>query len=210
MNKNKLNMFNILAIGGLLTLTGCVGLKGSDESAVTKINTITFTPPSQIKWKQVKSQQKNGYILAEWIPQDSVDNNRALVRILYNRSVSDKSATDFLSTAIQPMKQSCTDIAIAPVKGGSAYKNQANAEVLCAQLSKANFGTASYFSVFSDGEANHLVMSEVKLPPSKKAGVVTPKNEAEKKWAQNAATLVALMNKFNQGIRVCDAEKKCQ
>ncbi len=207
---NKSSILSVLAIGGILALTGCAGTQNSSEPKVAKINTITFTPPKQVKWKQIKNQQKDGYILAEWIPQESADNDSALVRILYNRSVSDKSATDFLSSAIQPMKQRCGDIAISPFKGGSVYKHQANAEVLCSQLSQTPFGTASYWSVFSDGVANHLVMSEVKLPPSKKAGLVTPKNEAEKKWAQNAAKLAMLMEQFNQGVRVCNAKKECQ
>ncbi len=207
MNKNKLNMLNVLAIGSLLTLTGCVGLKGSDEPAVAKID---FNLPQQIKWKQIKNQQKDGNTFVEWIPESNKDNNTAPARIMYRRTVSTQSAKPFLLATAQPLKKMCGDMTATLLKTDSTYPNQMSIEVLCSRLGKAGFGTVAYLTAYADGQANYFLMSEVKLPASQKAGSIIPKNEQEKKWAQTAAALAKVMKQFNKNTRFCDATGKCQ
>lgn len=198
-----------LAIGGLLTLTGCVSIGGGETATDGKIATINFNLPQQIKWSQSKnSQNKDGSMLAEWIPQGSKPNNTP-VRIIYQRLVPGASAQTFIGNALQPLQKVCTDIKINPFKATSQYPNQANAEVLCAQLGKNRFGTVSYVSVFSDKAANHLVISEVKMPASKKAGVLDFKTAQQKKQAQDSSALAKLMYQFNNSIRACDSKQKC-
>ncbi len=210
----KSNLLSILVVGGLLTLTGCVGVQGDSKKVTVgnkaTIGKIDFTLPQQIKWKQIKNQKKNGNLLAEWIPVTNKDHNSAPVRVIYQRLVSNQPVNKFLSAMTQPLQKACTNIKANPFKTTSTYKNQANVEVFCAQLGQSGFGTASYLSVFSDGVASYMLVSEVKLPPSKKAGVVRPKNNKEKQWASTSATLAKFMRQMNSNIRFCSTPKKCQ
>ncbi len=203
----KSNLLNVLAIGALLTLTGCVGLKGSNEPAVAKID---FSLPQQIKWKQIKNQQKDGNTWAEWIPETNKDNNTAPVRVVYQRKVSNQPAKAFLLAAAQPLKQMCGDLKATAFKTNSTYDNQMSIEALCSRFAKSGFGTVSYLTNYSDGQANYFLISEVKLPASEKAGLINPKNDQEKKWAQTAAALAKVMKQFNKNTRFCDVSGKCQ
>ncbi len=203
----KSNVLNALVIGGLLTLTGCVGLKGSNEPAVAKID---FSLPQQIKWKQIKNQKQDGNTWAEWIPETNKDNNTAPVRVVYQRKVSAQPAKVFLLAVAQPLKKMCGDLKATAFKTASAYPNQMSIEALCSRFVKSGFGTVSYLTAYSDGQANYFLISEVKLPASEKAGLINPKNDQEKKWAQTGATLAKVMKQFNKNTRFCDATGKCQ
>ncbi len=211
MNKNKLNLFNVLVIAGLLVVSGCSSIKssiGGGESV--KVAKISFSLPQQIKWKQIKSQKQDGKILEEWIPEANKDNSTAPVRIIYQRIPSTKPAKAFLLSVTKPLAKACPDVKASIFKTKSNYKAQESFEVLCSRLGKINFGTASYLTAYSDGQANYLLMSEIKLPVSRKAGLVNPKNEREKRWAKTSAALAKVMKQFNQNTRFCDATGKCQ
>ncbi|PID66857.1 MAG: hypothetical protein CR975_01000 [Gammaproteobacteria bacterium] len=215
---NQLTMVNTAFFAVLLTLAGCVstqggkGVKSGDANkgtGIKEIATMNFAPPQQIQWKQIQNQQKDGNILAEWVPQKNTSKNTP-VRIVYRRFVSNQSASDFLLSAIQPFKKMCPDVKANAFKTKSSYANQAGAEVLCSRLGKAKFGMVSYWSVFADGKAAHLLMSEVKTPSSEKAGVIQPKNKKQRQWANASSQLAQLMGQFNANVQVCDAKKQCQ
>lgn len=208
MRMKKTHMMNTLIVGGLLTLAGCSMNQGG-SSSISAIDTMQFNLPAQIKWKQSKNQANKGNILAEWIPEGSNSNNTP-VRVIYQRLTPSQQTAAFLNKAVQPLQKVCTDIKVSPFKASSAYADQASAEILCAQLGKNQFGTVSYVSVFSDKMANHILVSEVKMPPSQKAGVLNFKTEKQKQQAQNSSALAKLMYQFNNSVRVCDKAKNCQ
>ncbi len=179
-------------------------------SSITEISSMKFELPQQIKWKQTKNESKKGNIIAEWVPEGRNVNNTP-VRIIYQRVAPGKPTAEFMTKAIQqPLQKICTDSKISDFKTGSAYSDQMSSEIICSQLGKNKFGTVSYISVFTDKDANHILVSEVKMPPSKKAGVLKFKNDKEKQQAQNSQMLAKLMYQFNSTARVCDKAKNCQ
>lgn len=203
-------MLNAFVAGVLLTMAGCASTEKAEKPTnVDKIAVIKFNLPQQLQWKQVKSQQKDGNALMEWIPQNN-DSSNTPVKVIYQRLVSDKSAVDFAKLGIQPLQKSCSDLKVSQLGAISTYKNKVNVEVLCSKLGKNKFGTATYLSVFADGSANHLLISEVKLPESNKAGTINPKNAKERQWAQTASVLAKLMQQLNANAVVCDTNKNCQ
>ncbi len=212
MNKNKLNSLNLLVIGSLLTLTGCVGTMDKKEisTATTGVAKIDFSLPQQVKWKQIKNQQKDGNTWAEWIPEANKDNNTAPVRVVYQRKVSNQPAKTFLMAVAKPLKQMCGDLQATAFKTNSTYANQMSLEVLCSRFAKTGFGTVSYLTAYADGKANYFLISEVKYPASEKAGSINPKNEQEKKWAKTAVALSKVMKQFNKNTRFCNVAGKCQ
>lgn len=209
MNKNRLSVLNTLVIAGLLVLAGCVSTENT-TTGTSKVAKIDFNLPQQVKWKQIKNQQQNGDTWAEWIPATNKDNNTAPVRVVYQRKVSNQSAKEFLLAVAQPLKKMCGDLKATVFKTNSTYANQMSIEAVCSRFAKAGFGTVSYLTAYSDGQADYFLISEVKLPASEKAGSINPKNEQEKKWAKTAVALAKVMKQFNKNTRFCDATGKCQ
>lgn len=210
MRMKKVNKINILVIGAMLGLAGCVSTQDSTKSEkVEQIATTNFNLPEQIQWKQVKNQEEAGNILAEWIPEGSELNNTP-VRVIYQRIPQAKPASEFVNVVVEPLQKVCTDIKVSPFKTTSTYENQASVEAICARLGKNNFGTVSYLSVFADNTANHMLVSEIKMPPSDKAGVLKFKNAKEKQLAETSSALANLLYQSHNGLRVCNADKHCQ
>ncbi|MGY0398776.1 MAG: hypothetical protein ACWIPH_02315 [Ostreibacterium sp.] len=209
MYKQKINLLNVLIIGSVLTLVGC-STTTKDSKSMSGIGTMNFTLPQSIKWKQVKNQSNPGNnLLAEWIPANNNENN-TLVRVIYRRSNPVQPTPEVIANTLKPLQNSCSDIKIKSFKTSSQYLDQSSAEVLCAQLGGNSFGTISYVSIFTDQLANHILVSEVKMPPSKKAGLVDYKNAKQKQEIENRSALAQLMYQFNSSVRVCDAKKICE
>ncbi|MBS9777676.1 MAG: hypothetical protein KGV50_02825 [Gammaproteobacteria bacterium] len=201
------HLVKAVIVGGLLTLAGCsVNEAGL---SVNEIDTVNFELPKQVKWKQAKNESNKGNILAEWIPEGSNSKNTP-VRVIYQRLNPSQPTAQFMEKAIKPLQSVCADVKVAPFKTASKYADQASVEIICSQLGKNQFGTVSYVSVFTDGAANHVLVSEIKMPASKKAGVLNFKNEKQKQQAQNSKMLAGLMFQFTNSVRVCDKAKKCQ
>ncbi len=132
------------------------------------------------------------------------------MRVVYQRKVSVQPAKAFLLAAAQPLKKMCGDLKATAFKTNSTYDNQMSIEALCSRFAKSGFGTVSYLTAYSDGQANYFLISEVKLPASENAGLINPKNDQEKKWAQTGATLAKVMKQFNKNTHFCDATGQCQ
>lgn len=214
MNKN--NLIIAMGIAGSLLVSGCVtGSDGSSSTSTTDLSTIKtidhikFNLPQQVKWVSVKNaKNKDGRIMAEWVAK-GYNSNNSPVRVVYQRSIPTSQPSALLGQMMQPLKKACTDIKMGNFTSKSKHTSQASSEAICAKMANTNFGTVSYTSVFADNAANHIVMSEVKTLPSEKAGVLTYKNDKQKKQIENTQALVGLMRGFMDTVRVCDAANKC-
>ncbi|PIE45121.1 MAG: hypothetical protein CSA45_04285 [Gammaproteobacteria bacterium] len=203
----KQTIFSTVLIGGLLTLAGCVTGQGGGSGS--GIKEMTMSLPQQVQW--VVSQNKtgkDGNQVTEWVPKGFKTNNTP-VRIIYQKMVPANKPQDIVAQMAGSLKKNCNDIKVSEFKSASKYPNQVNAEVLCGKLGKSPVGIAMYSSVFTDANANHLVIGEVKIPASKKAGVLDPKTKKEKEQARNAAGLVQLVQGFMQTVRACESKGKC-
>lgn len=206
----KSNITAMVAVASTLLIAGCNGLDTSLLSKEQPISHIQFNLPKQIQWITVKNEKTaNGGMVVEWVPKGYKSNNTP-VRIVYQRTTPAKQPNLLLAQVAQPLQKQCTDTKITPIKFASKYSNQAGNEAICAKVGKNRFGLVTYTNIFADAGANHTVMTEVKTLPSKKAGLLTPKNAKEKKQVQNTQALIGLMRNFMDSVRTCDAQKKCK
>lgn len=210
MNKKYSRLLATALIGSAITLTGCVSTSQPTAGKATDIATVNFNLPSQIKWQQSKnSQAKNGGIVAEWLPQGTKSNNTQ-VRAIYQRLVPAAASGALLAQVATPLKKSCSDITVSPIKPETKYPGAVAQRVVCSKLGKSPFGIVLDTVAMNDKNASHLLISEVKIPASTKVGGFKPKNAKEQQQLQNTSNLVNLMYSSIQTARACDAKKQCQ
>lgn len=198
----------------VLFLSGCFGGKTlkqekAVENSPPSIAYVNFVLPNQIEWVQhINERNAQGAIVAEWGMKNYSQTDTPL-RIIYNRVVPTNTPVNLLNQLIAPLKQGCTDITVTALPSPSKYSIQSGAEVICARLDKNNFGLLAKLYVFADKDAMHLVVSEVKTPPSQEAGILNARNEPEKRLVQNTQAAIAILSQFMQTIRVCSAKDQC-
>lgn len=179
------------------------------ENTLPSIAYINFIMPNQIEWVQhVNDRNDAGAIVAEWGMKNYSQSDTPL-RIMYNRVVPTGTPLNFLNQLITPLKQNCTDTKITPLPSASQYSIQSGAEAICARLGQNGFGVLVKLYVFADKDAMHLVASEVKIPPSEKAGILNFNNDAEKQQVQNAQTAISILGQFMETVRVCTENNQC-
>lgn len=205
MTKALVKLLTHLLLCVLSLSVSCLTHAQSDDIAY-----ITMKFPEQIKWEQSTSQQfKNGNMLVEWLVRKT-NLQTTPVRVVYNKVIAKGNANAFAKTIIQQSQRACVNVSVTRLPNVSQHKDQYNAEILCSRLGKLGFfGTATYLTVLSDAKSKHILLSEIKTIPSKKAGFLTPRNPIEEEQVKSSQSIIALMEKFNKTARACNAKKVC-
>ncbi len=172
-----------------------------------EISYLTFSLPEQVKWERNPDQALANAGVAEWImagysPADSP------ARVMYQKLEPAKAPASLKAQVLEPLK-TCPDSQLNDFKGMSKYREQVNIEVICSQLVPNNYGLISYVSIFTDQAANHLVITEIRTPVSKKAGVLTFQNTEAQKQAEASKILSELLYNLMETIRICDDKNLC-
>lgn len=203
-------LLTILLISVLLTACASTSAQGQ-SSKKQSVEYIVMTFPKEIPWHQSKvNNYDDGGMLAEWIVQGDSEQTSP-IRIVYNKVVPGGNAKTFIQNVIEPIRSSCSDLKVTILPAVNKLSNQANAEVICSRMGKLGyFGTVYYITVLADSKSTHIVTSETKTIPSRKAGLLVPRDEIEKQQIDNSTILIGLMNKFRKSIRACDAQKNCR
>lgn len=209
----NLKFFNlcVLCLGALMSGCGGQAVKTSEpfQNIPQSIAYINFLMPSQIEWvNYVNNRNEAGAIVAEW-GMKNYSKSDTPIRIIYNRAVPTGVPVNLLNDLIIPLKKSCTDIKITALSSSSRYSTQSGAEVICARLGSNNFGILANLYVFADKEAMHLVASEVKTPPSEKAGILNFSNDSEKQLVQNTQAAISILEQFMGTVKVCAENNRC-
>ena len=204
-----------------LTLTACggAGRRGVSKShppelpaqsaapaqqAAQGISYLTISLPREVQWQQGQDQQRG---VTEWVLQGHTSQNSP-ARVVYQRISPAQPAQQLANQVLNPLGQ-CADRYVNTFVGTSKYPRQANIEAICSRLGQSRIGLISYVSIFSDAQANHLIMTEVRTPPSAKVGIYDQKNAALQKQVEAVNNLAALLRRTMQSVRVCDANRRC-
>lgn len=198
----------IIFVAAYFTSTNAQAKK---KKATSKIDYITMIFPKEIKWKQLQSREfEDGGMLAEWVI-DGLNAQTSPVIISYNKVIQTNDADKLARKLVAPLTSVCLDSKITDLPVQSKHPNQANIEVICSRFGRLGyFGTVNYITVFADKNATHIISSETKTIPSKKAGLLVPNNNIEKEQIDNSAAIIQLMNTFRESIRVCDSKQVCR
>lgn len=202
-----------------LALTGCAdgGGKGG-RGGVTPpptpaggltadIGYVTFSLPEQVRWQQNEDPALDEAGVAEWFVQGTTPQTSP-ARIMYQKLMPARPSAEVRAQVLHPL-ESCTDSRVTGLRTGSRYGRQVGFEAVCSKFGNANFGLTNFVAIFTDGAANHLVLTEVRTPASQKVGALKPKTAADKQWAETSAQLMELMRNTMQTVRACDANNQC-
>lgn len=194
-------------------LSGCnatVPVTAPKEDAnINAIHHLTFNLPQQLQWKKITHQvDQSGAEFAQWIVNGFEQSNTP-ARIIYQKIIPATPNNAVLAQFMQPYQKSCTDVSVIAVNTQSTYQPKNSLELICAQMGNNHYGSAFYISVFSDANASHVVLSDLRTLPSEKAGVLTFKTDQEKQQVQTISALMQIMAGFINTIRACDATDRC-
>ena len=129
-------------------------------------------------------------------------------KVLYQRMAPPRPPATLLGLIRQSLKP-CAGVSMGDFTGSSKYHDQINIETICSRLGDAPFGVQSFYSIFSDRNANFLVIAEVRTPVANRAGVLEANNAVARRQAETSKLFSDLLFKLMRSIRVCDAKKVC-
>ncbi|NLZ17184.1 MAG: hypothetical protein GX087_05560 [Desulfobulbaceae bacterium] len=203
-----------------MLLSACAGAGGKrgaakqpDKTVQTaqtlkkEISYLTFSLPEQVQWERNPDEALANAGVAEWILAGYTAADTP-ARVMYQKLEPAQAPAALKGQVLGPLK-TCPDSQISDFKGLSKYRQQVNFEAICSQLVPNNFGLISYVSIFTDQTANHMVITEIRTPASKKAGVLTFQNTEAQKQAETSKILSELLYNLMQTIRICDEKNLC-
>lgn len=193
----------------VLLVAGCSTTTTPTETAGSAIDHLQFQLPEQVPWQQIRETQLDNGRFSEWVIAN-YDDKTSPIRVIYHVNSPAMPAEKTLSEIVAPLQNACTDIKLTETRTISTYPNQKGVEAICAQVGDNGFGTVTYTTVFSDQTANHILVAEVKTPPSAQAGSLTANNEEQKKIVDQVQAIVGLMGEFSRNVQACDAQNVCQ
>ncbi len=198
----------LVLLGSLaLCVSGCAGMKKTarqpgkeDQGIKEEIAYLAFSLPEQVQWERNPDEAE--WTLAGYEPADSP------ARVMYQKLVPAQAPDALKRQVLEPLRD-CPDTQVSDLRGKSKYSDQITIEAICSQFGKDNFGLISYIGIFSDQTANHLLITEVRTPASKKAGLLTFQNSEAQKQAEASKILSELLYRLMESIRVCDEKNLC-
>lgn len=208
-----LNQFSLLGILIVVSLLGCVSrhdekIMPPSSASFPLIDEVQFTLPHQLKWSQSQNIRKNGQIVAEWV---IVGRNSMTtpVSFAYQRLVTPYGSAKLLQDLTHPYRKQCSDVIVTPLKLPQAYPNKAGLELICAKFGKTNYGLIAEIALYEDQQAKHLLLSEVKMPASEKAGELVFTNAEQQQTVKQSQALFQLMQQTMNTVKICDINKQC-
>ncbi len=169
---------------------------------------ITFNLPKEIAWVQSRNTPAGDGGIAEWVPKGYTTKDSPL-RVVYQKKAPGISPELRLQEIIAPLK-GCAAAKVNRFDGGSSYSHQTNVEVFCSKMGKNDWGLVSYVSVFSNRKETHVLIGELRTPPTQKAGVFPEKTAKEKELLDKTRGVSRLLFGMARSIRVCDKGGKCR
>ena len=108
--------------------------------------------------------------VAEWMVEGSSAESTP-ARVMYQKLMPVQDASTLKAQILKPLA-GCPDSKVQDLQLGSKYRDQLGFQATCSKLGTQDYGLIDYVAIFSDGVANHVMLAEVKTPPSNKVGVL--------------------------------------
>lgn len=144
------------------------------------ITMIKVVLPETNKWTQITNKSDAGQYFREWVPEGSTGENTKWIlveqKFLLGSSVS---AESFIKRIFSSARSACTDILYnGPEKMISEGHETYVGRFMCAQQKGKSYGTFTDQWVIAQGNEVYVVTSELRLPSSIKAGMLSfPKDQ---------------------------------
>ena len=187
--------------------TAAAAAKKAGAGGESGIASLSFYLPKEVEWVQNRDAALARGGITQWVVA-GYDAKTTPAKVLYQR-MSPPRAPATLQGLIRQSLKPCAGVSMGYFTGSSKYHDQINIETICSRLGNEHFGVQSFYSIFSDREANFLVIAEVRTPVASQAGVLEAHNVVARQQAETSRVFSDLLFKLMQSIRVCDAKKVC-
>ncbi|GAB6262632.1 hypothetical protein [Photobacterium sp. R1] len=162
-------MRKFLMAMGTAFLASCAST--SPSSSVTSVNVEL---PHNVKWSVVSDRADNSQYIKEWVPEgESPITSKWIITEQMLTLGSKTSAESFQKQMFSLSKQSCTDVLFnGPQEIDVSGHKTSVGRIMCASQHGNPYGTFTDQRVVVDGITAYVVTSELRIPASKKAGVL--------------------------------------
>ena len=146
----------------------------SGAIAKDKITGIEITLPLQTEWVLVTDQSDSEQYIKEWVPKgQTAQNSNWLIVEQKLKLGSMTSAKSFQKKMFKLAKKACTDVLYNGPEKIVVNKHKTSVgRIMCAKQNGKDYGTFTDQRVLVDGISVYIVTSEIRIPPSEKAGVL--------------------------------------
>ncbi len=164
-------MKNIILITIIsILITGC-----AIAPPAKPITSVNITLPNTNKWTQITNQSDGNQYLREWVPMGSTGLNAKWL-IVEQKFIlgSNVSAEDYIKRIFSLARKACTDVLYnGPFELNVSGYETSVGRFMCAQQKGKNYGTFTDQRIVTQGNDAYVVTSELRLPSSIKAGVLS-------------------------------------
>lgn len=186
---------------------GCTAAQSSSKAPV--INDIQFVLPASVKWQQSKNQRlENGQVIGEWLVENHKRHNTPML-VAYQRFAQRQIPEALLKQLLSSYQQQCSDTKIVALSLATQYPIHQGIEIICSRFQSYDYGLVVEAVVFTDSQANHLLLGEAKTLVSEKAGQLIYNSQKEKQYAELSRQRFQALREMIRATRVCDIQKQC-
>jgi hypothetical protein len=185
----------------IAVLGGCV-----TTPPVNPITSVKVVLPETTKWSQITNKSEAGQYIREWVPEGSTGENTNWI-VVEQKFVLDSSvsAESYIKRVFSLARNACTDILYnGPEKMDANSHETYVGRFMCAQQKGKSYGTFSDQRVVAQGNEVYVVTSELRLPSSIKAGILSFPNDQVNEM-KPFLERQGLSAKFVRSVKVCTA-----
>lgn len=182
-------------------LSGCVTTPPANPITSIKLNF-----PDATKWTQITKKSGANQYIREWVPEGTTSTSTKWIiveqKITPNTPVS---AESYIKSIFSLAKNACTDVLYNGPKRIEVNGHETVVgRFMCAQQKGKNYGTFTDQRIAAQGTEVYIVTSELRIPSSPKAGILSFKKEqlTEMKVFMKQQGLSA---KFVRSVKICTA-----
>ena len=170
----KFDYIYLIAAIILLVNVGCVvNDKAIKHQSKQLRKSIEISLPESAEWKKVTDKKTARGYTREWVPKGSTGENAEWI-VVEQKFVqkSPISAMEFTGGMYAIAKNMCEDVKyLKPVSNSVKGYDSVLGWVICSRQKGLNYGTFTHQRVITDKNVVYVVTSELRMPPTKKAGM---------------------------------------
>lgn len=177
------------------------------SSSGTPITSVRINLPDTNKWSRITDKSDGNQYIREWVPEGSTGDDTKWI-IVEQKFVlrSAVSAEKFIKTMFALARKACSDILYnGPEELDASGHETYVGRFMCAQQQGKNYGTFTDQRVATQGKEVYVVTSELRVPASYKAGVLSFQKERFDEMRPFMERQASSAKFVRDSVRICTA-----
>lgn len=165
-----------------------------------KVASVNIQLPVNVEWQQISDQSDDRQYLREWIPSDKTIDDTNWLIVQQKFSLENKiSAKNFLKRIFSLAEEACSDVKYnGPEKIKTEKITTYWGRFMCARQNGKDYGTFTDIRTISDGKTMYVITSELRIPPTSVAGIMSFGKDVDMGVIQQFMTLQGQSSSFTR------------